>query len=58
MTVKKVHAQDGAALDDCMESLLEVLVELLEEKEDPASSAELHSAADRATHVVVNDQGE
>jgi hypothetical protein len=67
MTVKKQFAQDGAPLDDCMESLLEVLAELLEEPENPPvagtenqgtgeASADLRSGDDRAIHVVVNNQ--
>jgi len=36
MTVNKQFAREGAPLDDCMESLLEVLAEMLKETEDPA----------------------
>ena len=66
MTIDKQFAQDGAPLDDCMESLLEVLAELLEESQYPAATGkdnqdgaagttELRSGDDRAIHVVVND---
>ena len=37
MTVNKQFAQDGAALDDRMDQLLEVLVQLLEEPNPPAA---------------------
>jgi hypothetical protein len=52
MTVNKQFAQDGAPLDDCMESLLEVLAELLEEPQNATATAELRSGNDRAIHVV------
>jgi hypothetical protein len=67
MTVNKQFAQDGAPLDECMESLLEVLAELLQETPDQPTAeavnqgncgaiAALRSQGDRAIHVVVNDQ--
>ena len=64
MTVNKQFAQDGAPLDGCMESLLEVLAELLAETEGPSANnqgdsgaiAALRSGDDRAIHVVVNNQ--
>ena len=56
MTVNKQFAQDGAPLDDCMESLLEVLAELLEEPQNATATAELRSGNDRAIHVVNNQE--
>ena len=38
MTVNKQFAQDGAPLDECMESLLVVLAELLEESKVPPAA--------------------
>jgi hypothetical protein len=69
MTFNKQFAQDGAPLDDCMESLLEVLAELLQEapdqpaaeavnQDDARAIAALRSRDDRAIHVVVNHQEE
>ena len=62
MTVNKQFAQDDNALDDQMDSLLEVLAELLEEPQYPAAgaddqagavaTAELLSGPNRAIHVV------
>jgi hypothetical protein len=65
MTVKKQFAQDGVALDDCLDQLVEVLAQLLEEQPNPPAAdadesgttpaiAELHLGNDRAIHVVVN----
>jgi hypothetical protein len=54
MTIKKQFAQDGVALDDRMEQLLEVLVQLLDENPTAATS-ELHLASTRATHVSVDN---
>ena len=63
MTINKQFAQDGTAVDDHMDSLLEVLAELLEEGQgqaadgdNQAGGAELLSGNDRAIHVVVNNQ--
>jgi hypothetical protein len=67
MTVSKHFAQDGTGLADHMDALLEVLASLLEEMQDPAATdpdnqggavgiGELRSDADRAIHVVVNNQ--
>lgn len=67
MTVNKQFAQDGEPLEGCMESLLEVLAELLDEPQDPAATgtdnqggaapvAELRSDAHRVIHVVVSNQ--
>jgi hypothetical protein len=69
MTVKKQFAPDGAPLDECMESLLGVLAELLQEtpdqptaeavnQDDARAIAALRSRDDRAIHVVVNHQEE
>ena len=63
MTMIKRFAQDGAALDDCMDQLVEVLAQLLEENQDPMvkaadenpglpAIADLHSGSDRVIHVV------
>ena len=63
MSITKLFAQDPTALDDRMDQLVEVLAQLLEENGDASTgtadqegSAELHSDADRAIHVVVNNQ--
>ena len=67
MTVSKHFAQDCSGLADHMDALLEVLASLLEETQDPAATGpdnqggavgigELRSDADRAIHVVVNNQ--
>jgi len=64
MTVKKQLAQDGVTLDDCLDQLVEVLAQLLEEAPNtPAAAADnpgtitaiadLRSGNDRAIHVVV-----
>ena len=59
MTVIKRFAQDGNALDDCVDQLVEVLAQLLEEKQDSVvkaaddyAIADLHSGSDRVIHVV------
>jgi hypothetical protein len=62
MTIQKQFAQDGAALDDCLDQLVEVLAQLLEEAPNPptavdnpeaaAAIADLHSGAAGAIHVV------
>lgn len=54
MTIRKQFAQDGAALDDRMEQLLEVLVQLLEEHPSAATS-DLRLGSTRATHVSVKN---
>jgi hypothetical protein len=61
MIVNKQFAQNGA-LDIRMDQLLEVLVQLLEEPNPPASdqailtvAADLHSQATRAIHVSVDN---
>jgi len=57
MTVNKQFAQDGTGLDDCMDELIEGLVELLEEPQDQAAAgvtSDLRSGGDRVIHVVVN----
>lgn len=66
MTINKQFAQDGNALDDCMDQLVEVLAQLLEEPQDPASGAgdqagatpvdDLRSGDDRVIHVVTNQE--
>jgi hypothetical protein len=63
MTIKKQFAPDDTGLDEQMDSLLEVLAELLEEPvagADNQRSAEvigdLQSRAERVIHVVVNNQ--
>jgi hypothetical protein len=67
MTVNKQFAQDGAPLDECMEPLLEVLAELLQEAPDQPTAeavnqgdcgaiAALHSGDARAIHVVATSQ--
>ncbi len=48
MTIIKSFAQDGTALDDCMDQLVEVLKQLLDEQ--PVS--DLRSGATRVIHVV------
>jgi hypothetical protein len=68
MTFNKQFAQDSITLADCMDSLIEVLAQLLDEPENPAADADrdgcavpiaaLHSDADRVIHVVVNNQEE
>lgn len=62
MTVNKQFAQDGAALDDRMDQLLEVLVQLLEEPNPPASdqgtavpTKDLRSGGTRGIHVSVDN---
>jgi hypothetical protein len=62
MTVNKHFAQDGTALDECMDQLVEVLAQLLEEPEKPAAgaakqgivpaTADLRSGATGVIHVV------
>lgn len=62
MTVNKHFAQDGNALDERMDQLVEVLAQLLEEPQNPqtaaadnqdtAAIADLRSADDRVIHVV------
>ncbi len=55
MTVKRDFAQDGGELDACMDQLVEVLVQLLEDKVDPhipSPIGDLHSENDRAIHVI------
>lgn len=63
MTVNKRFAQDGTALDDCMDQLLEVLAQLLEEPQNQAAAggaaqpgSDLPSGDDRVIHVVVHNQ--
>lgn len=64
MTVNKQFAQDGVALDDCLDQLVEVLAQLLEEAPNPptataanpeavTASSDLRSGNDRVIHVVV-----
>ena len=65
MTVNKQFAQDGNALDDHMEQLLEVLVQLLEEppkrlvathnRSVAATMADLHSGDTGVIHVSVGN---
>jgi hypothetical protein len=52
MTIIKSFAQDGTAPDDCMDQLVEVLAQLLDEQRDPATLTDLRSGDDRVTHVV------
>lgn len=62
MIAKKQFAQDGDALDERMDQLVEVLAQLLEEPLNPAAAADnpagntaiadLHSGDDRVIHVV------
>ncbi len=64
MIVNKQFAQDGVDLDGCLDQLVEVLAQLLEEVPNPVAGAENPRAAtaipdlplgnDRAIHVVVN----
>lgn len=66
MTVKKQFAQGETALDECMDQLVEVLAQLLEEPQNPqtaaadnqgtAAVADLRSGPARAIHVVVNNE--
>ncbi len=54
MTVNKRFAQDGGELDACMDQLVQVLVQLLEDKVDPhipSPIGDLHSDSERAIHV-------
>jgi hypothetical protein len=61
MTVKKQFAQDGGDLDGCMDQLIEVLAQLLDEPvsaPNPGAAppaADLHSGNDRVIHVVVQN---
>jgi hypothetical protein len=60
MTVIKRFAQDDTRLDDCMDQLVEVLAQLLDEKPDPGAIGDLHSRDTRVIHVVgenPNDNG-
>jgi hypothetical protein len=52
MTIIKSFAQDGNALDGCMDQLVEVLAQLLDEKPVPAPITDLHSDDTRGIHVV------
>jgi len=63
MTVIKRFAQDSTAMGACMDQLVEVLVQLLEDKQDSrieetanqldaAKIAHLHSQNNRVIHVV------
>jgi len=62
MIVKKQFAQEGDALDERMDQLVEVLAQLLEETPNPPAAADnqagntviadLHSGDDRVIHVV------
>jgi hypothetical protein len=52
MRILKCFAQDGNALDDCMEQLVEALTQLLDEKPVPAPITGLHSDDTRGIHVV------
>jgi hypothetical protein len=52
MTIIKRFAQDGTALDDGMDQLVEVLAQLLDEQWDPATITDLRSGDDRGIPVV------
>jgi hypothetical protein len=63
MTIRKQFAQEGVALDDCLDQLVEVLARLLDEAPNPPAPpennpasvtaiADLRSGNDRAIHVV------
>jgi len=52
MTITKAFAQDGTALDDCIDQLVEVLAQLLDEKQVPAPITDLHSDDTGGIHVV------
>ena len=52
MTIIKRFAQDGTALGDGMDQLVEVLAQLLDEQPVPAPITDLHSNDSRGIHVV------
>jgi hypothetical protein len=66
MSINKLFAQDSAALDDCMDQLVEALVKLLEEPQNQSATdaenqvpaavtATLRSEGNRAINVSVRN---
>ena len=52
MRIVKSFARDGNALGDCMDQLVEVLAQLLDEQAGPAVTTDLRSDGTGVIHVL------